>query len=376
MNFIATSSCRAEMSGLAEGSVQTEREVGRDDGRDDGQDEGREVEGGACKLCMLCLTEIGCKRCGKCSERVYCSKSCQCLDWKFHKLTCSDKVKIQETEACGKGVYAKQDFRVGDELIRESPLFVFPCFQVSGTEAEVCDCEFQKLNVEMKRVMLQLANVHPDQSELMGIIKTNGIPLGADSEQGGIFARTSRINHACKPNARYIWRPDIGKELVFAIRPIAKGDEITVCYLAEYACKKTRQKMLQKRFNFTCRCPTCEYTSELHTIEQDEMLPEIQKLYEQIPIKVNMGWNGPFEALKMSERILSLKKKANLDTPVDMEHSYYDAYQMARECGNEAKAKKYLSNAYECAKLCEGKDSPQVLKYAKLLALNSFFFHI
>ena len=47
-------------------------------------------------------------------------------------------------------------------------------------------------------------------------------------EEAGIFALSCRLNHACIPNARFVWREDLRKELVFAMRPIKEGEQITV----------------------------------------------------------------------------------------------------------------------------------------------------
>ena len=126
---------------------------------------------------------------------------------------------------------------------------------------------------------------HGLNPDLNGIVKTNSIALGTDavtgfsSPHGALFPLVCRLNHACRPNARYVWREDLGKELVFAMRPIAKGEEITISYIGKYANLAVRQKELYERFNFTCSCAMCTE----HTVQQDICMSEIQELYEKVP---------------------------------------------------------------------------------------------
>ena len=41
----------------------------------------------------------------------------------------------------------------------------------------------------------------------------------------------SRMNHDCRPNADYHFDPTTMTQYVHAIRPIAKGEEITISYI-------------------------------------------------------------------------------------------------------------------------------------------------
>ena len=101
----------------------------------------------------------------------------------------------------------------------------------------------------------------------------------------GLYALACRMNHACKPNARYVWRPDLKRELVFATRPIRAGDEITVTYLAEYAPQAARKLRLLEEFRFECKCSACEDPArDLNAQEQsDARMLEMQELIDNVP---------------------------------------------------------------------------------------------
>ncbi len=39
------------------------------------------------------------------------------------------------------------------------------------------------------------------------------------------------MNHDCRPNADYHYDPDTLAQYIYAVRPIAAGEEITISYL-------------------------------------------------------------------------------------------------------------------------------------------------
>lgn len=85
-----------------------------------------------------------------------------------------------------------------------------------------------------------------------------------DVEDAAVFARASRLNHACRPNAMRTWDALSGRLVVRATRTIARGEEILVSYLgdSEAEClrvpRAARQKYLLDALGFVCRCERCE----------------------------------------------------------------------------------------------------------------------
>lgn len=70
----------------------------------------------------------------------------------------------------------------------------------------------------------------PSDNEKSAIGITKSLPT---RDKHGLFLLACRLNHACNgaENARYVWREDLKKMMVRAIRPIAKGGEVLVCYI-------------------------------------------------------------------------------------------------------------------------------------------------
>ena len=328
----------------------------------------------AASLCSNCGVAAE-STCAKCHAAVYCGRECQSAHWKAgHKFFCSPKVEVKDIVGKGTGLFARRDFAVGDELSREKPILIQPGVMPNVTIAAAsAQAAFSALPQVKLDVVMSLSNAWADTGISsrfgistfvpLGITKTNGIPLGQNATHSGLYALACRMNHACKPNARYVWRPDLKRELVFATRPIRAGDEITVTYLAEYAPRAARKLRLLEEFLFECKCSACEDPArDLNAQEQsDARMLEIQELIDNVP---TVGYTDQQRALRMCERVLQLQGKEKVDTPVDTHRIHYDAYQMAAASGNRRKATHHIRAACEDAKLCQGKDSPIARKYA------------
>lgn len=301
--------------------------------------------------------------CGTCKSISFCSKKCQQDAWAKHKYMCSKTIQVKPSQHGGMGVFAKQSFKIGDELIRDKPLIIHDALY---DDSNAVNALFKNCDIAKQQIWTELSDCHsPDNPTPETIYKTNAIPLGATNSgihitRSGLFARTCRLNHSCTPNARYIWNATLQCELVFAQRPIEKGEEITVNYIDAYLSKQQRQQRLQESFNFTCNCNACEHSTE----HQDTRFTTIQTLIDDIP---SIGPMNPRRALAMSERVIKLMKQERIDLPYLMVPNYYDAFQMARGIGNHAKMQKYISAALTCAKLSEGPLGDNVQKFNDIL---------
>ena len=73
-----------------------------------------------------------------------------------------------------------------------------------------------------------------------------------------VFTLISRFNHACVPNCHHEWNDALGMETVHAIRPIGKGEELSISYLMPAGrVYEQRQQLLSSKFGFTCGCAMC-----------------------------------------------------------------------------------------------------------------------
>ena len=315
---------------------------------------------GTCLKCSI-LTTL---RCPICRLVYFCSKDCQKSKWKEHKLTCSSTVELRPSSTGGLGVFARVDCEVGDELIRERPLIRIPwtgggnLMALLGTKDE-----------HVHSAVMNFTDIHNVPSTVDGIVRTNSVPLGCSSEEYGggnvdaaIFPLTCRLNHSCVANARYVWRPDLGKELVFAQRPIMAGEEITVSYMGfpwdRGATRSLRSAHLMQVFKFVCTCEICSEDEDEVKIRDARRL-EMKELMDQVP---TVAQSEPFRALRMSERVLMLLRQDGQLIPVETATVHYDALQIAMACNKRERAKYHIAQCVEMWKLCEGDGSPQMQK--------------
>lgn len=312
---------------------------------------------GACAECGTPAAQ-NCQRCGA----PYCKRECQVTAWPMHKYTCSAKVTIKESSpGHGNGVFACEAFEVGDELHSEKPLVVFE----NGWGPDAISQAIEALPDNKKKVVMGFTDAHspPDEPTAHGLAHTNSIPLGfsnsrSPSTKVGIFPIACRMNHACKPNARYIWNAAAGCEKIIAMRPIAANEEVTVCYKDSYKPRSQRRSELARQFKFECKCTACETPSD----ESDARLAKIQELIDQVPV---VGYANQRQALMMSENCLRLMKQEGVDTPLDLGTIHYDAYQMALSSGNRSKANSHIRSALWCGR--KSGDDDAVAKYVAKL---------
>jgi hypothetical protein len=332
------------------------------------------------KPCHMCAkpTRLTCSRCKAFN---LCSSACLKTFWEEHKWTCSTKAEIKTTEHRRKGLFAKTSFAVGDEIIREKPLFVVPSSCELPYANHMANTAFDNLKPQEREIAFDFSDCKADDGgkSVWGILKTNAIPCGeragslskVEFEYAGLFALASRMNHSCKPNARYVWRPDLKRELVMAMRPIISGEEITVSYVENYSSTAKRKKRLLNSFAFECTCPACTDS----TLEDDECSEEIQQLIDRIPEVAQCGEPKKLQsALQMAERALKLMRDVGFDLPVNLGTVHYDAFQMAKHLMNKSKALEHIKAALECAVLSDGSSSPLTKKYQSLEASIDFLF--
>ncbi|KAM5580701.1 histone-lysine N-methyltransferase ATXR2 [Rosa sericea] len=68
----------------------------------------------------------------------------------------------------------------------------------------------------------------------------------------------SCMNHSCSPNAKAFKREEDrdGQATIIALKPISKGEEVTISYVDEDIPFEERQALLAD-YGFRCRCPRC-----------------------------------------------------------------------------------------------------------------------
>lgn len=90
---------------------------------------------------------------------------------------------------------------------------------------------------------------------------------GEDGRRNDIILPTiCRANHSCLPNAEIVPGQYPGETKLVAIRPIAVGEPVEICYFpCDYLMRTTPQRRaaLEQKFHFRCGCPRCEATTDL-----------------------------------------------------------------------------------------------------------------
>ena len=139
----------------------------------------------------------------------------------------SPKLSIQAVPGKGLGVVARQDISAGELLIRETPLLVLDQWSPAHLMAA-----WQKLSPPQRDSYSQLANSHPELPPLAGLALTNMIPLTRAANTFGVFLTVARVNHSCGANSNHYQenKADDHTEAVRAVRDIARGEEVTICY--------------------------------------------------------------------------------------------------------------------------------------------------
>jgi hypothetical protein len=257
------------------------------------------------------------------------------------------------------GIKANHYIRRGSRIISDIPLFTIPNY--TADPAAVTSYVTKALKDKSKdeqRMFLSLFNAYPkDYMPFYGIIKTNALPLGPDSEDAGLFLTCARLNHSCAPNANHTWNSDTGKETVHAIRDILRGEEVTICYLgSDKACRNRegRRKELAAVFKFECRCPVCQLPPE-HSLASDKWRVEIVSLDGIIGQENVLMLDAPM-ALNSCRTMLKLMDQERIyDKRVA--RTYYDAFQICIANGDIARASVFARRSVQERMICEGPDA-------------------
>jgi hypothetical protein len=271
----------------------------------------------------------------------------------------------------GIGLVASRDIRIGEEVIRESPLLVLR----NGFSSEMATAAALSLSDSDQTLYNELSDCYSMESSpktAMGIFMTNALPLGSQGNMGGVFPRIARINHSCRPNMNYHYNSKTGAGSVHALRPILQGEELTQSYIPPCQPTADRQAFLFSSFNFKCTCSCCVADPKTKD-ESDRRRANIQMLSAEAKsllrssssIITNGNDSSQQETQKrrasmildnVNKRI-ALLEEDDLANPLQLMLCEYDAYQACKDQSDEDAAK-WLSEALEHAVLAQGHQSP------------------
>ncbi|KAF7296032.1 Aldehyde dehydrogenase [Mycena kentingensis (nom. inval.)] len=190
--------------------------------------------------------------------------------------------RLAEASGKGLGLFSTRAFKQGDVILVERPLLVTPktitgraympsdygeeqAFQYLRKESQSVYARIvESMEPKRKAAFLALFNSHPEDGSgpLLGRIETNGmrVTLGGEDDLASAHIATcefiSRLNHSCSPNTQPKFSLESFSYTLYAVRDIAKGDELTFQYTDVMKSKIERNEELSPR-GFECSCIAC-----------------------------------------------------------------------------------------------------------------------
>ncbi|KAF2249114.1 SET domain-containing protein [Trematosphaeria pertusa] len=176
---------------------------------------------------------------------------------------------VKPSPGKGLGVFASHSLETGSIIMREAPILrISPPDSTQGSGYPLSEVtklvrqEFERLSpAEQSEVLGLTYHTQPgekekeDKDEVLGLIfRTNAYNTGSSI---GLFPKIARINHSCRPNAAYYWSEKLNRRIIYASRPILRGEEISVSYIPLLLPRAERQQRLH-RYGFTCSCSACD----------------------------------------------------------------------------------------------------------------------
>lgn len=279
---------------------------------------------------------------------------------------------LRDVAGKGKGLVAIENIPRGTRILSEEPIIVVPAhenFRSEELRKSICQ-QVDALSEHQRQGFLSMHNLHKYNTaaeQYLGIVRSNGIPIGADQSSGGVFLEACFINHSCDNNSHRHWNEEIKRHTVHALRDIQKGDEITVHYLAVNKEREYRQAALQTNFAFTCSCRICSLPPE-QSEENDKILQEIYLLDSLIDQGTERSiHSSALQFLALTDRQVRLHIKQGGENHVGLSRAFWGAAQMAVFSGEFARGLIFIERAVSAWRIALGSDSRDVLEGESLL---------
>jgi len=276
---------------------------------------------------------------------------------------------IQDVPGKGKGLVAIEKILKGTRILCEEPIITTPQDEPDSEKLRTSiGQQVDALSEYQRQAFLSMHNIHAYGNiaeKYLGIVRTNGLPIGTDGIDGGIFLEACRINHACDNNAQKHWNENIKRYTIHALRDIDEGEEITIYYLGVNKSRKARNEALQAKFGFTCSCRLCSLPPE-QSQESDRRLETIYRLESLIDQGGLMGiLSSPLRILRYVDQQVHLY---NEQGPGDsgLPRAFLDAAQIAIANGDLARGRIFAERAVSGWQTSSGSDCKEVLQHGSL----------
>ena len=102
--------------------------------------------------------------------------------------------ELKDIAGKGKGLVATRSIFPGTLIISEAPLFTTASLKNPSTFEKDLGAIVRSLSKEGQRAFLSLHNNNPGKEPFSNIVRSNGYPLGPNSEVGGVFPVIARVS--------------------------------------------------------------------------------------------------------------------------------------------------------------------------------------
>ncbi|KAF2274543.1 SET domain-containing protein [Westerdykella ornata] len=260
----------------------------------------------------------------------------------------------------GVGMLARKQLKFKDRVTAYTPALVALLEDELKTmeREQLYRVAVNQLPEATRDAYMDLAYVYGEPKvRVQDIVKANTFQLHVGGQNHlAVFPETSRLNHACAPNAQYYLDPALLTHFVHATRPISIGEEITISYTSPLELTDSRQRHLQEGFHFTCSCPRCSAKATT-----DATLHKIGDLQTALN-----DWSATSTATpKLAEKLIQLYRTEGLDGFLDVPYGF--AALAYNAVGDTTRAIKYAKLAKEAILLKDGPWTPNMQIWTELL---------
>ncbi|KAL5493065.1 hypothetical protein ACEPAI_4513 [Sanghuangporus weigelae] len=192
--------------------------------------------------------------------------------------------EIRTFKTKGRGMVATRDIKLGEIILNELPILMIPLamprFNPLNPWRDMEETPLRMLCLLEQEDREKVVRLHNCKSldsygPLGGIFMTNSV---------GFTVRDSRVCTHCSPNAEYEYDTQTFIFSVRATRSIAKGEEVSLCYISvEDLSTAERQNLLREKYSFKCACKLCSNASVSDERRKfiKATLPSIQSMFDK-----------------------------------------------------------------------------------------------
>lgn len=162
--------------------------------------------------------------------------------------------RFQQLSSSRRKSYLRLYSRKFKELAQSSEEDSWPSYDLESTDEETStDGEKSaRMTDSFRRGSAPLPKV------LLDKWSTNSFHLNHGTQ--AVFSFTSHLEHSCSPTCKVVWCEEEQTLSLVAVRPLKKGDQITICYKYEIISHlpvQERQWYLKENYGFDCSCFRC-----------------------------------------------------------------------------------------------------------------------